>query len=57
MYFDNRPCQVCGSKVDLGEHRAPDHEVDPDGTIDERTCTNPDCPTNERPRTDATPTP
>ena len=57
MYFDNDPCKVCGSEVEL---RARDSGESPDGpagpadgvvgdadsTPDERVCTNPECPTN-----------
>jgi hypothetical protein len=62
MYFDNDPCEVCGSEVRL-EPRAPgdagssgrgapvgpaDGVVgDADSTVDRRVCTNPDCPTNK----------
>lgn len=59
MYFDNNPCAVCGSDVELRAHRDPalvagDEPVGPpegvvgeaDSTADERICTNPDCPTN-----------
>lgn len=52
MYFDSKPCAVCGSQVELrprdGGPRAGavpgagEHE--PDATVDERVCTNPDCP-------------
>jgi hypothetical protein len=48
VYFDNKPCRVCGSDVDLRAHRASTRrsEPDPDGTVDERVCTNPECETN-----------
>lgn len=58
MYFDTKPCSVCGSEVRLEARTAPDLPAgdkvgDPDGfvgdgdsTVDERVCTNPDCPTN-----------
>ena len=39
MYFDSRPCETCGAWVD--------DVTEPDGTVDERACTNPDCPTNK----------
>ncbi|WP_161605225.1 hypothetical protein [Pimelobacter simplex] len=52
VYFDSKPCAVCGSQVELrprdGGPRAGavpgagEHE--PDATVDERVCTNPDCP-------------
>lgn len=45
MYSDNRPCQVCGSPVELHTHsRLVVNE--PDDTVDDRVCTNADCPTN-----------
>ena len=59
MYFDNKPCSVCGSEVRLEARSVPassstDVQVgdpagfvgDGDSTVDERVCTNPDCPTN-----------
>lgn len=45
MYFDNRPCDVCGGEVRLEPHQR-DKVVEPDGTPDERVCANPECPTN-----------
>jgi hypothetical protein len=48
VYFDSKPCQVCGSEVRLraqGESTRL-REPDPDGTVDERVCTNPECATN-----------
>lgn len=45
MYFDNQPCRVCGAEVRLREHRRTRAEKDPDGTVDDRVCTNDDCPT------------
>jgi hypothetical protein len=60
MYFDSKPCAVCGSEVRLEPHRPPDDTTTdgpvgpPDGvvgtadpTVDDRVCTNPDCPTHE----------
>ncbi|WP_182524976.1 hypothetical protein [Nocardioides dongkuii] len=49
MYFDNRPCDVCGSEVRLKAHDSstPLRGPDPDGTVDERVCTNPDCASHE----------
>lgn len=49
MYFDNKPCQVCGSEVELRPHEEsePRDRVEPDATVDDRVCTNPDCPTNQ----------
>ncbi|WP_408897195.1 hypothetical protein ACJ5H2_20010 [Nocardioides sp. R1-1] len=54
MYFDNRPCEICGSTVELrprepatggeGAERDDDHE--PDATVDVRVCTNAECPSN-----------
>jgi hypothetical protein len=58
MYFDSRPCDVCGSEVRLAAREAPvvapgDQVGNPDGfvgdgdsAVDERVCTNPACPTN-----------
>jgi hypothetical protein len=48
VYFDNKPCRVCGSEVRLEAHdgRPPSEERDPDGTVDVRVCTNPDCATH-----------
>ena len=59
MYFDTKPCAVCGSRVELRPHDAPDDTaadgpVGPadgvvgtaDPTVDDRVCTNPDCPTH-----------
>lgn len=58
MYFDNKPCEVCGSDVEL---RAAEPDLSDGGTpvgppegvvgggdptVDERVCTNPECPTN-----------
>jgi hypothetical protein len=49
VYFDYEPCKVCGSEVRLrapGPGASNRREPDPDGTVDERVCQNPDCPTN-----------
>ena len=58
MYADSKPCTVCGSPVELRPREVdppdPDTPVGPadgvvgtaDPTVDERVCTNPDCPTN-----------
>ncbi len=59
MYFDTKPCAVCGSDVQLRARHDPptpasDGPVGPsdgvvgggDPTVDERVCTNADCPTN-----------
>lgn len=51
MYSDSKPCQVCGARVELRPHQT-DEVAEPDGTIDERICTDPECETH---RTDATP--
>ena len=59
MYFDTKPCSVCGSDVELRPAQVPDdpddtadpvgpqegYVGDADSTPDERVCTNPDCPT------------
>jgi hypothetical protein len=57
MYFDNRPCQVCGSQVRLRTHTTATTRAEPDATVDDRVCTNPDCATNAADRTAETPTP
>ena len=67
MYFDTKPCAVCGSEVRLrsrdepvvpeadGPVGEPDGVVgDADSTVDERICTTDDCTTNQ---TGATATP
>lgn len=48
MYFDNKPCRVCGSEVRLRarDDTAPRSDPDPDGTVDQRVCRNPDCETH-----------
>ena len=60
MYFDSKPCDVCGAEVRLEAARnggdvavgdvpvgPPDGVVgDADSTVDRRVCTNPDGPTN-----------
>jgi len=58
MYFDSKPCSVCGSEVRLVARQEPvaspgDQVGQPDGfvgdgdsTVDDRVCTNSDCPTN-----------
>ena len=46
MYFDHRACRTCGTPVEIRPHSELSAEADPDGSIDERVCTNPDCPTN-----------
>ena len=59
MYADSKPCQVCGSDVELRASTRGDlHDVaEPDATVDERVCTNPDCETNEPGRPDGAPRP
>jgi hypothetical protein len=58
MYADNKSCEVCGAAVELRPRRV--HDADPgepvgpadgvvgsgDPTVDERWCTNPDCPSH-----------
>jgi hypothetical protein len=46
VYFDTKPCRVCGADVRLREHRRATSEPDPDGTVDDRVCTDPRCATN-----------
>jgi hypothetical protein len=59
VYYDSKPCQVCGSQVELraastADIPDADGPVGPrdgyvgggDPTVDTRICTNPDCPTN-----------
>lgn len=58
MYFDNDPCRVCGSEVELRPRERVDGDPggpvgpadgvvgDADSTPDERVCTNPNCSTN-----------
>jgi hypothetical protein len=47
MYADHKPCAVCGSEVELRARTGPtDRVAEADPTVDERICTNPDCPTN-----------
>ena len=60
MYFDTKPCSVCGSEVTLRARDTPptvdtsgtvgpvDGVVgDGDSTVDERVCTNSRCATNQ----------
>ena len=49
MYTDTKPCQVCGAEIELGPATAAASTTEPDGPIDERTRTNPDCPTHRPP--------
>jgi len=62
MYFDTKPCSVCGSPVRLRPRTSPPESTttgpvgEPDGvvgdgdsTVDERVCTNSDCETNRGP--------
>jgi hypothetical protein len=58
MYFDNKPCEVCGSEVRLRarQQASADGEPgdrDPDATLDERVCTNSECDTNRMSGADA----
>ena len=58
MYFDTKPCAVCGSEIELrpaepdrGDADMPVGPADgvvggADPTVDERVCRNPACPTN-----------
>jgi hypothetical protein len=59
MYFDTKPCRVCGSEVRLVPRERPDEAGDDapvgpadgvvgdaDSTVDERVCTDPDCPSH-----------
>jgi hypothetical protein len=58
MYTDNKPCTVCGSPVELRPHEVDEADLDApvgpadgvvgtaDPTVDERVCTNPDCPSH-----------
>ena len=57
MYFDQQECRVCGSPVEVRAHDAepPREGKDPDGTVDVRVCTDPECPSNRV--TDAAPRP
>jgi hypothetical protein len=45
MYFDNKPCEVCGAEIELSPAASVEDTSAPDATIDTRTCTNPECPT------------
>lgn len=45
MYFDTKPCRVCGAEVRL-EPRTTPTVGEPDATLDERVCTNPECETH-----------
>ncbi|WP_205475062.1 hypothetical protein [Nocardioides sp. SYSU D00038] len=56
MYFDNRPCEQCGAEVELKPHETLEVN-EPDSTIDERVCTNPDCETNRAGRAADAPKP
>ena len=48
MYADTKPCEVCGSAVELEARDGTDPiaQKDPDGTVDKRVCTNADCASN-----------
>lgn len=50
MYFDTKPCQVCGAEVEIRPHSADEGDAkvgDPDGSPDERVCTNSSCATHD----------
>ena len=47
VYADSKPCQVCGAKIELSPAEGTASTTEPDGTIDQRHCTNRDCPTNQ----------
>ena len=49
MYADHQPCRSCGAEVRLRARDGvrPRSGRHPDGTVDERVCTNPDCPTRD----------
>ena len=47
MYFDSRPCETCGARVEVRARTSTDDVTAPAGTVDERACTNPACPTNK----------
>ena len=60
MYFDTKPCAVCGADVELRPRETPPRGVpsdpvgapdgvvgDADSTVDARVCTNADCPTHQ----------
>ncbi len=60
MYADTKPCQLCGSEIELRERRASDDlggVAEPDATVDLRVCTNPDCESNQAGRPADAPTP
>ena len=46
VYADSKPCRVCGAEIELTPAEGAASTTEPDGTIDRRTCTKPDCPTN-----------
>ncbi len=56
MFFDSKPCQVCGAEVELrprtpdgaGDSVDRDADHEPDATVDVRVCTNPSCPSHDR---------
>ena len=47
VYQDYKPCQVCGSEVRLSSAHETPRAPDPDGPVESRICTNPDCATNQ----------
>jgi hypothetical protein len=46
VYADSKPCRVCGAEIELSRAEGAASTTEPDDTIDQRTCTNRDCPTN-----------
>ncbi len=57
MYFDHRPCQVCGAQVRLRPREGERGVAEPDATVDERICTNAGCATHRADRSPDAPTP
>ena len=47
MYFDTKPCQVCGAEVELRPRDRVGEKVEPDSTPDERVCLNQECATHQ----------
>ena len=53
MYTDAKPCAVCGSEVrlephtpDAGDETGTHQRFSADPTLDDRVCTNPNCPSH-----------
>ena len=60
MYVDSKPCQVCGSEVELRPRDMREDAgkmAEPDDTVDERVCTNESCETNRSGRATDAPQP